>query len=125
MTMGKRSFTDFDAVMEWRNLGWLVFEVKCAGKDVPTGQRIALERFVGDTKANGKWSMVAIVEHGVTNPREDIFLRDCLVRSVYTSDELVWRPPKRWMNARELMRLFIAYIDSMTGGGPSGPPPFG
>lgn len=125
MNVSKRSFTDFDAVMEWRNVGWLIFEVKQAGKDVPTGQRIALERFVRDVSAAGKYAVAAVVEHWVMNPREDIYLRECLVRSLFATGESVWRPPKRFMNAHELMTLFISVIDkSFNGGGPSGPPPF-
>ena len=125
MNIGKRSFTDFDAVMEWRNLGWLVFEVKATGKSIPRGQELALERLVQDMSAAGKYAVAAIVEHNVVNPREDIYLRDCLVRGLFVTGEGVWRPPKRWMNAHELMIDFIGYIDKTSyGGGPSGPSPF-
>ena len=125
MNVGRRGFTDLDAVMEWRNLGWLVFEVKRSGKDVPLGQRIALERFVHDVAVAGKYGVAAIVEHTVLNPQDDIYLRDCIVRDLYVTGEYVWRPPKHWMNAQELMRDFIGYIDkSNEGGGPVGSPPF-
>lgn len=122
MNIGKRNFTDFDAVMEWRDLGWLVFEVKHGDKGVPIGQRIALERFVKDAGAFGKYAVAAVAEHNVSNPREDIYLRDCMVRSLYCSNECVWRPPKRVMSAHELMIGFISVLDSsFVGDGPYGP----
>lgn len=121
MHMGKRGFTDFDAVMEWRKRGWLVFEVKCIGKEIPIGQKLALERFVRDTSATGKFSVAALVEHNVTNPAEPIYLRDCLVKSVYVTDEFTWRPPKEWMNSHGLMSKFIEVVDKKLNDGPSGP----
>ena len=124
MNVGKCSFTDIDAVMEWRDLGWLVFEVKQTGKEIPVGQRIALERFVRDASAAGKYAVASVVEHSVMNPHEDIYLRDCLVRWLFVAGELIWRPPKRWMNAHELMMDFINVIDKSVGGGSYGPSPF-
>ena len=125
MNIKKRSFTDFDAVMEWRNVGWLAFEVKQVGKDVPTGQRIALERLVRDTTIAGKYAVAAVVEHNVFDPHEDIYLRKCLVRSLFISNEYRWRPPKRRMNAHELMIDFIGVVDKAANGdGLSGPSHF-
>ena len=46
--------TDFDAVIEWRNSAWLVFEVKLGDAPVPKGQRLALERYVQDIGKAGK-----------------------------------------------------------------------
>lgn len=116
MNMDKRCFTDFDAVLEWRDLGWLVLEVKYGNKEVPTGQRIALERFVKDASSCGKYAVAAVVEHNVSDPRDDVFLRECLVRSIYATYEYRWRPPKRYMNAHNLMREFVSYVDGRKGG---------
>lgn len=112
MHIDKRGFTDIDAVMEWRDRAWLIFEVKTFGKDVPLGQRIALERFVKDASACGKYAVAAVVEHNVVNPNMDIYLRDCLVKSLYVTYEYRWRPPKQFMTAHQLMRSVIGLVDS-------------
>ena len=115
MNINKRGFTDFDAVMEWRNHGWLVFEAKLIGKDVPVGQRIALERFVRNASVAGKYAVAAIVEHNVIDPREPIYLRECVVRSVFTTNEYTWRPTKHLMNAHQLMTDFVYVADRWKG----------
>jgi hypothetical protein len=112
MNIDSRSFTDFDAVMEWKDRAWLVFEVKYDNKDVPMGQRIALERFIRDAGRSGKYAVAAVVEHYVANTNEDIYLRECIVRKLYVAGEYIWRPPKHVMNAHQLMREFIGYVDS-------------
>lgn len=112
MHIGNRGFTDIDAIMEWRDRAWLIFEVKCVGKDVPVGQRLALERFVRDASACGKYAVAAIVEHNIGDPSRDVYLRDCLVKSLFVTYEYRWRPPKRFMTAHELMRSVIGLVDS-------------
>lgn len=111
MNMGNRCFTDFDAVLEWRNVGWLVFEVKYGNKWFPTGQRLALERLVRDASCCGKFAVAAVVEHQVANPADPVYLKDCLVRSVYVTGEYQWRAPKHYMNAHNLMREFVSFAD--------------
>lgn len=116
MNLGKLCLTDFDAVMEYRDIAWILFEVKHGNKPVPTGQRIAIERFVKDTQRSGKLAVATVVEHYVDNPARDIYLRDCLVRSVYASGELVWRPPKHPMTARKLLFDYIDYVEAASRG---------
>lgn len=110
MNIGKLCFTDFDAVMEYRNKAWLVFEVKHGDKAVPIGQRLALERFVDDVEAKGKHAVAAVVEHCVGDYRQDIYLRDCIVRNVYVSRERAWRPPTHRMTAKGMLESYIKWI---------------
>lgn len=111
MTIGRKCFTDFDAVMEYDNRAWLVFEAKYGNKDVPYGQRLALERFVRDMHRAGKDAVAVVVQHNVSDPRRSVFLKDCNVRQVYMSGELSWRPPKRRMSARQFMVEYIDYVE--------------
>lgn len=103
--------TDFDAVIEWKDRAWLVFEVKYWDKDVPKGQEIALRRFVNDIHKTGKKAIAAVVEHRVDNPNDDVTLADCEVREVYVSGEREWRPTHRPMNAQELAEQYIEYVE--------------
>ena len=103
--------TDFDALIEWHDKAWLVFEVKLWDKDVPYGQKLALERFVKDAHRSGKRAVAAVVEHHLTNPDDDVTLADCTVRELFMSGENVWRPPSRPMTAQELADEYICFIE--------------
>lgn len=103
--------TDFDALIEWHDKAWLVFEVKVYDKDVPWGQKLALMRFVQDAHKAGKSAVAAVVEHHVLDPEQDVTLADCHVREVYASPECRWRPTRRDMTAQELADEYIAHIE--------------
>lgn len=110
MDIGRKCYTDFDAVMEWNDRAWLLFEVKHRGVALPTGQRLALERFVRDASKAGKYACAAVAEHTVRNPLRDVYLKDCKVRSVYCTGELEWRPTKEPRTALQLADEFIRYV---------------
>ncbi len=101
--------TDVDAVVEYKDAAWMVFEVKRRGKPVPTGQRVAMERFVRDMWRVGKAAFAAVVENDVDDPREDVDLAKCEVRAVYMGGEFEWRRPRRKMTARGCMAAYIEY----------------
>lgn len=93
--------TDFDAVIEYKDRVWLVFEVKLADKELPRGQRLALERLIGDAKKAGKHGMAIVCEHRVLDPLQDVILADCMVREVYTTEML------RWFQLRKPFRAVV------------------
>ncbi len=102
--------SDIDGFIEYKDKGWIIYEVKGRHKEVPYGQRLALQRFVEDTKKAGKSSIAIIAEHDITDPTEDIILSQCHVREVYPSDELLWRPTVRPYNLKELTDTYITYV---------------
>lgn len=111
MDLGPRLWpTDFDAVIEWHGVAWLLFEVKHGDKDVPRGQQLALERFVQDVWRGGKEAVAAVVEHHVDDARRDVFLAGCDVREVYVGGEFAWRPLRRPMTAREFTDAYLRYV---------------
>lgn len=105
--------TDFDALIEWRDKAWLVFEVKLWDKDVPYGQKLALERFVRDVRKAGKHAVAAVVQHHVEDPEVDVRLSDCEVREVFVSGQERWRPPDRPMTAQELADGYIRFVEGI------------
>lgn len=113
MQLGKRMWpTDFDAVIDWHDVGWLVFEVKMGDKDVPLGQKKALERFVTDMGNADKFAVAVIAEHDVQNAFEDVILANCRVREVYKSWKCSWNPPKSEMTAGDIEHEFVKYVES-------------
>jgi len=101
--------TDFDGVVEYHDRIWVLFEAKLAGKEVPYGQKLALARFVADAGRAGKCAIAMVVDHYSDNPADDIILRNCYVREIITTENLMWRPPKRRITAKEMADAYINY----------------
>ena len=104
-----KSFTDIDAMMDYGGRAWLMFEVKGEGVGLTTGQRILAENFVRMARDAGRYAVVAVVEHHVTDCDRDVYLADCDVIEVYDTIGMAWRPPKEAMTARALARRFVWY----------------
>ena len=98
--------TDIDGVIEYKNKAYIFLEVKYEDKELPSGQRLALERLVKDTATNKK-SICIVCEHQIKNTSEQIYVAGCDVREIYLSGEFKWRPPINKITVKELMDLFI------------------
>lgn len=48
MKYGSITPTDIDAIIEYKDKGWIIYEIKHKGVEVPFGQKLLLERFVKD-----------------------------------------------------------------------------
>ena len=102
--------TDIDGLIEVRNQIFIFFEAKLQDKEVPDGQRLALERLVKDAGMAGKHAIAIVGEHNITDPSEDVFLKDLLVREVFTTETMRWRPPKRRLYAKEAADVYIKHF---------------
>ena len=102
--------TDFDSVVEYHDKGWIVFEVKYKDTRPQLGQKLALQRFSNDMAKSGKFAIVFIVEHDISDPNEKIYLRDCRVREMCINGAK-WRPPHKPMTAKEICEKLLPYID--------------
>ena len=104
--------TDIDGLIEYRNYLWLIYEAKFAGKDVPQGQRVALERLIRNIRIAKKHGIAMIVEHKVQSTASDVYLKDCMVRELITTENLRWRPPKYEITVKEITDLYIGYYEN-------------
>ena len=111
--------TDIDGVIEYRNRLWLMYEAKMEGKEVPKGQRLAIERFIRNADIANKHGIAMIVEHNVRDPDKDIYLKDCRVRELITTENQRWRPPKYEITVKQMTDLYINYYENINGGGQS------
>lgn len=75
--------TDIDGVMEWKDKGYVFFELKRPGVSMPNGQRLALERLVNDLQKVGKRAILLLCENDVADPDEDVKVKDCRVLKMY------------------------------------------
>ena len=77
MRYGKITPTDMDGLIEYHNKAYVFIEVKYGDKDLPFGQRLALERLVKDTSSKDKQSIAIVCEHQVDNTENQIDVADC------------------------------------------------
>ena len=108
--------TDIDGLIEYRNHLWLMFEAKIHGKDVPQGQRLAMERFIRNVRIANKHGIAMIVEHDVQDTGQDIYLKDCNVREIITTENQMWHPPKYEITVKDITDLYIRYYTGSNGG---------
>lgn len=111
MQYGNITPTDIDGVIEYRNRLWLMFEAKLEGKEVPQGQRLALERFIQNVRIAHKHGIAMIVEHNVRDARQDIYLRNCKVKELITTENQIWRPPKYEITVKNITDMYIKYYE--------------
>lgn len=101
--------TDVDGLIEYHNKAYIFFDVKYKDKEVPIGQKIALERLVKDTAH--KESIALIIEHEEKDTNKGVMVKDCVVREIYYCKEKKWRKttPER-KNAFEVMKEFLQMV---------------
>jgi hypothetical protein len=102
--------TDIDGLIEVRGQVLVLFEAKLAGKDVPHGQRVALEQIVQDARRAGKHAVALVVEHSITDPAQDVILKDLAVREAYRTETLKWQEPRTAINAKQAAELYIRHF---------------
>lgn len=110
LQVGKLGATDIDAMIEYKDKGYLFIEIKYLDKQVPLGQRIALERLVKDT-GNNKLSIALVCEHWESDTEKFVDVGNCFIREIFTSTEMKWRPTKTVMTVRELYDLFRKQLE--------------
>ncbi len=93
--------TDIDVVLEFDNEVLILMEVKRKGNEIPTGQRLVLERIADSWHT--KKVVVLYVTHSFDDDNRDIPLSKCSVDSVY------WK--KEWKNSKKQISL----IDTLKG----------
>jgi len=105
------SFTDIDALLEYRDRAYVIVEVKYGDKEMPDGQKLAIERMVRDFGKQGKSALAVLAEHHEIDIQKSIYLSDCDVRSIYTSGEQKWRKPNTNYTVKQIVDEYLAWVD--------------
>lgn len=79
---GKIHPSDIDAILEFDNEALIIIEVKKQGCEIPTGQRLVLERITDSWHTNTK-SICLFVTHSFKEDDKDIPLQECFVERYY------------------------------------------
>jgi hypothetical protein len=98
--------TDLDGLMEWKNKGYVIIELKSHGVEMPFGQQLALERLCDDLSRT-KETLLVLAEHK-TKASEDIRAADCTV--------VQWRYCGEWYtggfeSVHNIVSEFLEYIE--------------
>lgn len=81
--------TDIDGFLEFGDRLFIVFETKHAGRDLPKGQRLAIERLIDAIAESGCEAIALIGEH---DTQGDIDFANCPMREYRYQGK--WRRPK-------------------------------
>jgi hypothetical protein len=92
--------SDIDAVLEFNNEVLILIEVKQKGKEIPTGQKLMLER-ISDSWHTKK-SIVLLVWHDFNNENMDIPLNKCIIEKVYFES--------KWTSKKEKLKPYLDKI---------------
>lgn len=109
LRIGKITPTDIDGAIEYRDKAYIFIEVKHRNKEIPLGQRIALERLVKDT-GEGKKSLAIVCEHCTDDTSQHIDMANCMVRDLFLSIERRWRPPNKKVTVKQIVDLFVDVV---------------
>ncbi len=112
MDIGRKMFpSDVDAIIEFKNKCYILYEVKYNGKDMSMGQRIMLERITSDL-GRLKPCLTLLVGHNISDVKTPVNLANTTVRALYSSTERKWRktrPENR--NTKDVTMEFLNWID--------------
>lgn len=109
---GKITPTDIDGLIEYKGKAYVLLEYKHREKELPYGQRLAIERMAQDFTAAGKRVVAIVAEHEIDNVAKDIPAGACIVREVYLGAG-AWRPPRNKQSVKTLVDSFIGWVDDV------------
>jgi len=111
LLFGKITPTDIDGLIEYKDKAYVLLEVKYNNKDLPRGQRLAIQRLIDDVSNSGKAAIALIVSHDVEDTATSVPVADCAVRELYYYKEKRWRPPRLVMTTRQAIESFLSGVD--------------
>ena len=103
----KTQATDIDAIMEYHDVLYILYEVKYKDKEMTYGQRLCYERLVKDLAVCGKPVIAMVCEHCASDTHDKIMLASCNVREFYSSNIMMWVKPQKPINVKALSNYFI------------------
>ena len=99
--------TDIDGLIEYRDKAYVVIETKYMDIELPHGQKLAIERLIGDISASGKPAIALVAEHHIHDTDACVPVAECPVREYYHTNTLKWQTPKTALTVREMTDLFL------------------
>lgn len=107
MKFGNIMPTDIDGLIEYRDMAFMIYEVKYDGAEMPFGQRLALER-LADALQMCKPTLLMLCSHQQTD-NKDIDLHTTIVVEYRFKGD--WHIPVTKFNAYTMTNEFIKKIE--------------
>lgn len=101
--------TDIDGVIEYHDKAYIFLEFKLFDREMPDGQRLALERICDGLEKSGKECAVFLCIHNVSDCNKDISAANSIVRSVYWRGK--WIRLKNYITVKEQVDKYIEWVD--------------
>lgn len=98
--------TDIDALIEYQNKCYIFIEAKKQGADMPTGQRIALERLCDDLQ-RVKPTLLILMVHNTDASQEIDFAISRVDKYRYKCE---WKTPQNAPTVKKLIDSFLKGI---------------
>lgn len=105
LRFGNITPTDIDGLIEYHGKCFILLEYKHRGKDLPTGQRRALEAMADSLN---KPAILIVAEHHVDDASQDIPAESCRVRESYVPG-FGWRKGRGTVKA--LVDAWINFVE--------------
>lgn len=93
--------SDVNTILNVKDKGWIICEVKYKNKVFSAKQRQLLDRLVEDLSLSGKFVVAMVVDYQETNT-DEINVQDCIVR-LYKINKQDWITPSDPITAKEAM----------------------
>lgn len=90
--------TDIDGLLEFADVEFVIFETKYRDAQMPSGQRLALQRTVTAIHSSGRHAIAFVTRHEVHDPREKVIVADTIVTEYWYNGQ--WRKPKEEISLR-------------------------
>ena len=102
LLIGNITPTDIDGLIEYKNIAYVIIELKYGDTELPYGQRLALERLTDDLQRSGKITICIIITH--RTPSDEII-------DVANSDVKEYRYNGKWV----LLNYKLTSVDMIQG----------
>lgn len=93
--------SDIDGVLEFDDKYLFLIEMKFIATDIPTGQKMMLERIINAWEESGRIGAILKVEHKFRDEEIDVPLHQCFVTKVYSN--------KKWLKIKP--QPFLKYLN--------------
>ena len=111
LRFGNITPTDIDGLIEYKNRGYVILELKYIDNEVPLGQELALERLTDDLAKSGKKSLCIIATHNTDNPEERIDAANTAIRKYRYLGK--WVIPQKNLFTKDLIQRFINSMEAL------------
>lgn len=100
--------TDIDGFNEYHGKAMIFYEIKYGDKELPYGQKLALERLADNNQKAGTPSTVLVCRHNISDPEQDVNVAETIVTDFYYAG--------KWYNhnsrtAKEMTDSFLNFVE--------------